>query len=264
MTEPASISAGAEAGIHRQWFEPTAEADSAGSRIPIVLLHEGLGSISTWGSFPQALADAAKRSVLAYDRAGYGLSGPKPGPWPPTFMHHEAVKLAELLVEERTERAILVGHSDGATISLLYPSQMGPGDPEIVAIVSLSGHVLVEELNVEAIVELRRTYHDQLAHSLARHHRRANALFESWSEVWVSDRFRRWTIDEELDSVSCPVLAAQGSADGYGTAIQLERLAAAVVGPVETVELPGVDHWPHKEARSEVLGLITEFVDRMA
>jgi len=246
--------------IHRQWFDPSANT----GRVPLVLLHEGLGSISAWGSFPQALAEASGRRVLAYDRAGYGRSRPKPGPWPAEFMHHEAVELASVMASEGVERAVLVGHSDGATISLLYPSQVGGSGAEVVGIVSLSAHVLVEDLNVAAITDLRNTYHQGLAEALARHHDDADTAFDLWSDVWVSDRFRPWTIDAELASVTCPVLAAQGQADGYGTMLQLERLAAAVAGPVETARLADVDHWPHKEARAKVLALVTGFADRVA
>ena len=246
--------------IHRHWFKP---AEDTGTRSPIVLLHEGLGSISSWGSFPQGLADATGRRVLAYDRAGYGRSGPKPGPWPAEFMHHEAVALAAVMASEELDRVILVGHSDGATISLLYPSQAPAGSAEVAGIVSLSAHVMVEGMNVEAIEKLRATYHDGLAGALARHHDDADALFDAWSDVWVSDRFRPWAIDAELMAVTCPVLAVQGDADGYGTMVQVERLTAAVSGPTEAVELADVDHWPHKEARQEVLDLVTRFADQV-
>lgn len=229
--------------------------------VPLVLLHEGLGSISAWAGFPQTLAEATGRPVLAYDRAGYGQSGPRPSPWPPEFLHLEAVELGDLLAEEDLDRVILVGHSDGASISLLYPSQTDQQRPEIVGIVSLSAHVMVEALNVASIVELRRTYRERLAPRLARHHRDADQLFEAWSEVWSSDRFRPWTIEAELCAIECPVLAVQGAADGYGTILQLERLAAAVSTPVELVELEGVDHWPHKEAPDEVTRLVTAFAD---
>jgi pimeloyl-ACP methyl ester carboxylesterase len=246
--------------IHRRWFDP---AGDGGTRLPIVLLHEGLGSISSWGSFPQGLAEATGRRVLAYDRAGYGRSEPKPGPWPAEFMHHEAAALAGVLASEDLDRVILVGHSDGATISLLYPAQAPPGSTEVAGIVSISAHVMVEAMNVEAIEKLRATYHQGLGGALARHHDDADALFEAWSDVWVSDRFRPWAIDAELGAVTCPVLAVQGDADGYGTMIQLERLTAAVSGPADTAVLAGVDHWPHKEAREELLGLVTRFADQI-
>ena len=154
---------------------------------------------------------------------------------------------------------ILVGHSDGASIALLYPSLAPLSAPHPLGIVAMSAHVLVEEMGAAAIDHLRQTYREGLRSRLARHHRNADAVFEAWSEVWVSDRFRPWTLDHELGAVTCPVLAIQGAVDGYGTSIQLERLAAAVAGPVEVHELPGVDHWPHKEATADVLWLITTF-----
>jgi pimeloyl-ACP methyl ester carboxylesterase len=247
--------------IHRRWYEPS---DRAARRpTPLILLHEGLGSISAWGSFPQTLADTTGRRVLAYDRPGYGRSAAEGiGAWPAEFMHHQAALLPELLRDESVSQAILVGHSDGATIALLHPSQ-GGDTPDVTGIVSLSAHVLVEPVCVEAITELRDTVADGLAARLARHHDHPEIVFDRWSEVWVSDRFRSWTIDRELGRVTCPVLAVQGGADRFGTRLQLDRLAAAVAGPTEVHELPGVDHWPHREATMPVLALITDFCDRL-
>lgn len=42
----------------------------------IVMLHEGLGSVSMWRDFPQRLADSTGCEVLAYSRVGYGKSDP--------------------------------------------------------------------------------------------------------------------------------------------------------------------------------------------
>ena len=42
----------------------------------IVMLHEGLGSVSMWGDFPERLAERAKAGVFVYSRAGYGRSSP--------------------------------------------------------------------------------------------------------------------------------------------------------------------------------------------
>lgn len=244
--------------IHAEWF---GEHDD---RAPIVVLHEGLGSVSAWGGFPQRLAATTGRAVLAYDRAGYGRSGPRPGPWPASFLHDEAVALAELLVQHEVRRPILFGHSDGASIALLYPACGVPsGGPPPSGIVSLSAHVMVEPVCVEAIERLRRVAGDGLLRALSRHHRDAAATFEAWSEVWVSDRFRPWAIDDELAAVECPVVAVQGAEDGFGTPAQLDRLAAAVRGPVETVLVPGVDHWPHREAAAEVLALTERLVSEV-
>jgi pimeloyl-ACP methyl ester carboxylesterase len=252
--------------VHRQWFRPWDRRDRRAT--PVVLLHEGLGSISTWGTFPQSLADVTHREVLAYDRPGHGASpGLEDGPWTARFLHHEAVRLAELVRAEELDEVILAGHSDGASIALLEPSQAPTGAATVSGIVCLAAHVLVEDRTVDAIGDLRRQVADEttgLISLLGRHHDQPARLFERWSEVWVSDRFRAWAIDRELVAVTCPVLALQGEADAYGTRLQLDRLAAAVTGPVEVHELRGVDHWPHREATEGVLSRIAEFCDRIA
>ena len=256
-------------GVHRQWFGThTPERYRTG---PIVLLHEGLGSLSTWGQFPARLANTCERPVLAYDRRGYGRSPAHPAPWPADFMHLEAIELARLLIEEDIENPILVGHSDGATIALLYPHEClseGPrppgADPRHPApaptgIVSLAAHLFVEQVCVDEIEQMRAGQREQLVKRLAPHHDDAANVFEGWSEVWTSERFRTWAIDDELSAVTCPVLAFQGEEDTYATRQQLQRMEAAVHGPIELVDLPGCDHWPHREATDDVLARIAAF-----
>lgn len=248
-------------GVHRQWFGANASRNEAGAsrREAIVLLHEGLGSLSTWGRFPALLAEACKRPVLAYDRRGYGRSPANRAPWPVEFMHLEARRLGHLLVEEEIDDPILVGHSDGATVALLYPNERSSTQPEPKAIVSLAAHLFVESVCVEEIEHLRAEQRAQLIRRLAPHHDHPAEVFEGWSEIWTSDRFRSWTIDDELRAVTCPVLAFQGEEDTYATRQQLVRMAAAVEGPISLVDLPDCDHWPHREATEQVLARIADF-----
>ena len=56
----------------------------------MVLLHEGLGSVSLWRDFPDRLAQTTGCPVLAYSRAGYGASSAITLPRPLTYMHDEA------------------------------------------------------------------------------------------------------------------------------------------------------------------------------
>ena len=248
--------------IHRQWFDPAGDGAGGAGDPPLVLLHEGLGSISAWGPFPQQLADGTGRRVLAFDRRGYGRSEAHPGPWPARYMHDEAARLPALLAEEGVgDGMVLVGHSDGASIALLYPSQAPARSPRPAGIVSLSAHLFVEPVGVAAIAEVTAGYRSTgLRDRLARHHADADATFDAWSDVWLSDRFRPWVLDDDVRAVTCPVLAIQGAADRYGTRLQLDRLAAAVSGPVDIHELDGVDHWPHREAPAAVVTLIARFL----
>lgn len=41
---------------------------------PIILFHESLGSVELWRDFPEQLALATQRDVIAYDRIGFGKS----------------------------------------------------------------------------------------------------------------------------------------------------------------------------------------------
>ena len=55
----------------------------------LVLLHEGLGSASMWGRFPERLAAATGCRVIVGSRAGYGHSEPYPEPRTARYQHRE-------------------------------------------------------------------------------------------------------------------------------------------------------------------------------
>src|SRR5581483_7702832 len=61
-----------------------------GRGIPILLLHEGLGSVALWRDFPSMLAQATEREVVAWSRRGHGQSNRLPHPRDPDYMHREA------------------------------------------------------------------------------------------------------------------------------------------------------------------------------
>ena len=58
---------------------------------------------------------------------GYGRSDPRPLPWTLDYMEQEAMAVPAVLAAAGIPRAVLVGHSDGATIALLAASEAGGG-----------------------------------------------------------------------------------------------------------------------------------------
>jgi pimeloyl-ACP methyl ester carboxylesterase len=87
----------------------------------IVFLHEGLGCLTMWRDFPDRLAAATGCGALVYSRTGYGTSDPMRGPRPVRFMHDEALDVLPAVVEHfRLGEVVLFGHSDEASISLIY------------------------------------------------------------------------------------------------------------------------------------------------
>ena len=65
----------------------------------IVMLHEGLGSVSTWGEFPAKLAEKTGAGVFVYSRAGYGKSSTITLPRPLDYMQREAAEVLPKLLD---------------------------------------------------------------------------------------------------------------------------------------------------------------------
>ena len=230
---------------------------------PIVLLHEGLGAVGTWGDFPQALGAATGRTVVAYSRAGYGRSTVVREPFDIDYMHREAETLLPSLLDRLgIRRAILFGHSDGGSIALIFAAR---APARVEALILEAPHVFVEDLTVESIAEISRSYPDNagLRRGLARHHDDADLAFKRWSEIWLSAPFRQWDIRPLLVGVRAPALVLQGRDDEYGTLAQVEAIAAALP-QVETAVLNDCGHAPHRDAREQVLALSGSFVRRAA
>jgi len=234
----------------------------------LVFLHDGQGCVDTWRDFPAALAAATGCGALVYSRAGYGGSEALPGPWPVSFMHDEALaSLPQVVAALGVRDGFLVGHSDGASISLIYAAAAGAGAAGswLRGMALEAPHVCVEPVCLESIAKLPALYRQpDLWRRMVRHHgANAQACSESWVEVWLRPEFRSWSIEDLLPRVRCPVLAIQGDQDPYGTLDQLRAVAAGCAGPAETLVLPGCGHTPHRQQREATLAAMSGFLRRL-
>lgn len=231
----------------------------AGTAPTLVFLHEGLGSVAGWREFPQRLAAATGCGALVYSRIGYGGSDPLPGPMTPRFMHDEAlVTLPALLERTGVKAPILVGHSDGGSIALIFA---GSG-ARVRGVIVEAPHLFVEPESVTSIAKLRERVADPAARArfAGQHGANTDALLAAWTAVWLSPEFRGWNIEGSVRAVACPVLAIQGEADEYGTLRQVEAVREQARGPVELVVLPDCGHAPHRERPEATLAAMTGFV----
>ncbi|WEH33841.1 alpha/beta hydrolase [Streptomyces sp. AM 4-1-1] len=208
---------------------------------PLVFLHGGLGCVAAWGRFPAQLAAATGRRALVYSRHGNGGSGPAPQPLTARYMHvHAQEVLPEILGTLGIRRPVLVGHSDGASMALLYASAF-----PVEAVVGMGPHMYFEEQNRLGIEAARASYEaGPLAKKMALVHNHPRAVFDRWSEVWLSRRFRDWSIENDLD-VTAPVLLIQGDADEYGSLDQIDSVQRSVRGPVQRLVPEACDHYPY-------------------
>lgn len=226
----------------------------------LVFLHEGLGSITQWREVPALLARRLGLPAAVYDRWGFGGSEPLVLPRPLDYLDREAeAALPAVLGSLGIERPILVGHSDGATIALLYAAAF-PERP--LAVVSEAAHVFVEEVSLAGIRAAVEAWREgTLRQGLERHHGdKAESVFRGWAETWLEPAFAEWRMLDRLPAIRCPVLALQGIDDQYGTPAQVEAIAAATGGPCRPLLLPDCAHAPHHEAREATLEAMEAFL----
>jgi len=226
-----------------------------------VFLHEGLGSVSLWKDVPARVAERTGCGIFVYSRRGYGASDALGAPREPDYMHREAdVVLPALLDDGRIERPILFGHSDGASIALLFAAAF-PGRAR--ALVLEAPHVFVEDLSVASIAAAKTAFETtDLRSKLARHHADAAGAFRGWNDIWLDERFRAWNIEDRLALVDVPVLVVQGEDDEYGTLAQIRSIEAHV-RDVTTVVLERCAHSPHRARPDAVLDAVAAFVARV-
>jgi pimeloyl-ACP methyl ester carboxylesterase len=244
----------------------------------IVFLHEGLGCLGMWRDFPDRLVSATGCGALVYSRIGYGASDPVRGPRPVRFMHDEALDVLPAVIERfKLEEVILFGHSDGASIAVVYAGAgsgkcsrnlsggpCGPPSPlaPVRALVLEAPHVFVEPICIESIARIAREYETtRLRERLARHHGgNTDSMFRTWTEVWLTPEFRRWNIEEYLSAIQSPVLVVQGEDDEYGTLRQVDAVVTQVRGPAESLVLAHCGHSSHSDQPGEVLEAAGRFV----
>ncbi len=189
----------------RWWGEPDRAAPT------LVLLHEGLGCVATWRDFPALLHRRTGLPVFAYSRAGYGGSDPAELPRGIDYMHIEGREVVGAVLDAAgIGDAVLVGHSDGASIAIVHAGQPAGGPPprararvrgarrrwrppappprtrvrqapclrgernappRVRALVLLAPHVFCEDVSVESIRAAGDAYRrGGLRERLARHH----------------------------------------------------------------------------------------------
>ena len=227
----------------------------------LVLVHEGLGCVSLWRDFPARLHEATGLPICAYSRAGYGRSSGIDLPRPLDFHTREALAvLPRVLDAAKIDDCILVGHSDGASIAIIYAGAIR--DPRVRALALLAPHVLTEMKTVMNISAAKRSFEaSDLRTKLARHHAaNVDNAFWGWCDAWLDPGFRQWNITTHLAAITVPVLTLRGADDAYNTPVHVDAIATQVSGPVTRIDLADCGHVPQLDQPGLVLEHLQRFV----
>jgi pimeloyl-ACP methyl ester carboxylesterase len=246
--------------IDGRWLEAL-KIEARDPRLPfIVMLHEGLGSVAHWKAFPFLLAEATGAGVFVFSRYGHGTSDALGEPRSVFYMHDEAqVVLPEVLQKAGIARPVLLGHSDGASIAILYAG-IFPDSP--AGLILEAPHVFVEDITVASIERTREQYDKTgLAKKLGRYHTHVDSLFWGWNNIWLDPAFRSWNIESSLDLIRCPVLVIQGAEDEYGTSRQVRSIQRRIP-QASAIILEGCKYAPHRDRSDATVIAIGKFLQR--
>jgi len=245
--------------LEAAWFGPPPAAAPT-----LVLLHEGLGCLSLWRGLPEQLARETGCGVLAYSRFGYGGSASVTLPRPLDYMHEEARTLGRVLDHFGVADALLVGHSDGASIAAI-----GAGaalDARLRGLVLLAPHFFVEPCCIAAIEAAVRAFETgDLRAKLARWHgANTEAAFRGWAGAWLDPSFpQAFHLGAEIAAIRAPMLIVQGDVDPYGTMAQAAFCLREAAGSVDVLALSGCGHAPQVDMPEATRRAIIDFARRV-
>ena len=231
---------------------------------PVVLMHDSLGSVALWRDFPQQLAAATGREVIAYDRLGFGQSDANPHVLQPSFVENEVqTGFAPIHKALGLNDFVMLGHSVGGGMACMvaaaYPQQCK-------ALITESAQSFVEERTLEGIRAARDNFAQPgQVERLGRYHgEKAAWVLSAWVDTWLSEPFAHYRLDEALRQVHCPVLAIHGELDEFGSLVHPENICEWSQGVCETEIIAGGGHVPHRELPERITARIAQFLSKIS
>ena len=230
------------------------------SEVPIIMLHDSLGCIGLWKTFPELLASKLSRHVIAYDRLGFGLSDARNKLPSIDFIKEEASTYFPTIKKHCSiQKYMLLGHSVGGCMSL----NIAATDKDCIGVVSISAQAFVEELTLKGILDAKEMFNKpgQIERLKKWHDGKAQWVLNAWVDIWLSPAFAQWNLGYCIKDITCPVLVIHGENDEYGSNAFPEYIADNVSSVATKNIIKGCGHMPHHEKTSEVIDSVIGFVD---
>ena len=231
------------------------------SNSPIILLHDSLGSIDLWGSFPLTIAETTKRTVVAYDRLGFGRSTARQELPSIRFISEEAeIYFPAIKSELEIKHFTLFGHSVGGAMAVSIAAHF---QNECDAVITESAQAFVEDLTIKGIQIAKQKFKNPEAVEKLKklHGEKAQWVLNAWIDVWLSPEFSSWSLKDTLPKLKCPLLAIHGDKDDYGSKKFPEMISGLAGGKSQMQLIADCGHVPHREKKEQVLHLVNSFLN---
>ena len=243
----------------RRW-QPAQPAGGA----PILLFHDSLGCIGLWRDFPALLCEHAGRTVIGYDRLGFGDSDARTDALGIDFIQQEAEAFFPALQAQLSfDRFVAFGHSVGGGMAVHCAARYADA---CEALVTESAQAFVEDRTRAGILEAKALFAQPESFERLRrfHGEKTRWVLDAWIDTWLSPAFADWSLAPVLPQVQCPVLVIHGEQDEYGSVRHPKAIARGVAGPAQLEILPGVRHVPHREQAVWVVARVARFLGPVA
>lgn len=253
----------ADRRLRARWLGPKTAALDDPYAPTLVFLHEGLGCVELWRTFPEALCARTGLRGLVYDRTGYAGSSAWPSPPGPRYLDVEATRvLPEVLDAAGIQGCVMIGHDDGGTIALEFAATQ---PPLLRAVATIGAHVISEPRTLASIRHARDAFlkTDLRARLATYHGDHVDGAFWLWNDAWLAPGFQPLDAEARLPRVRVPVLALQGEHDEYATLAQLRAISRGVSGRCEARLLKDCGHGPHLQDEPTLVEVIARFVESL-
>lgn len=234
--------------------------NNAVSEVPIVLLHDSLGSAELWKNFPSDLAENLLRPVIAYDRLGFGKSDARHELPSDQFIEEEAIAFLSCVKSALgITNYLLLGHSVGGAMAVNIAAM----DKACDAVITIAAQAFVQQMTLQGINAAKSAFKDpaQMKKLSKWHGEKAEWVLNAWTDVWLRPSFSGWRLSN-VSAVNCPILVIHGNKDEYGSEAFPHYIASNSGGISQVDLIDDCGHMPHKSHTEHVLLTIKQFVDK--
>lgn len=239
-------------------FVKTWTPDKLENETVIILLHDSLGCVDMWKSFPEKLSEKVNRKVIAYDRLGFGKSSVRSKLPSINFVSEEAEVVLALLKALSINNFSIFGHSVGGAMAVEIAAVL---PQNCLSIVTESAQAFVEDRTRAGILKAKEEFaKPEVFAKLEKYHgTKTNWVLDAWIKVWLSPEFSNWSLRDALPKVKCPLLVIHGDQDEYGTLAFPKMISELTGGKSELQIISNCGHVPHREKPEIILDLTKNF-----
>ncbi len=247
--------------LEAAWLGPPPDAAPT-----LVFLHEGLGSVRGVARLPGARRFGDRDSAPSSTAAGATARAiPSPLPRPLSYMHDEALaaSLPEVLETAGVRRAVLLGHSDGGSIALVFagsglPAGGAPAGPRSSRRPTSSSRTSPCRASPP---RPRRTAPPTCVSAWRATTATTSTAPSGAGTARGSIRASaRGTSRSTCRASASPRSSSRVQDDPYGTLAQVEAIETKSGGPVSRLVLPSCGHSPHRDQPEATIEAVARFV----